>query len=139
MRRAGVRRCGFHYPSGSGSSGISATIRVPCSGGLSTASVPSRAATRSESPRSPDPWAASAPPIAVVGDLDPGARLVAADPDLDDRRAGVLDHVRQRLRDHVVRGGLDGLRQLDRGRVDLDGNRQPGGERFERRARGRGR
>ena len=112
---------------------MSATILVPWSGGLSTVSVPSSAATRSERPRSPDPMGRVGAADAVVGDLDPGARLVAADADLDDRGAGVLDHVRQRLRDHVVRGRLDGLRQLDRGRLDLDGDRQPGGERLERR------
>ncbi len=43
-------------------SGSSARIVVPPCGGLSTASVPSSTATRSASPRSPDPLPGSAPP-----------------------------------------------------------------------------
>ena len=133
MRPAGVRGCGFPYPSGSGSSGISATILVPCSGGLSTVERSlERCDTVGEAPE-PRTVGRVGPADAVVGHLDTGARLVGADANVDDRGAGVLDHVGERLRDHVVRGGLDGLRQLDRGRVDLDGDRQSGGERLERR------
>src|SRR5262249_43733024 len=42
--------------------GISALSRVPTPGGLSRTSVPPSASTRSDSPRSPDPPAGSAPP-----------------------------------------------------------------------------
>src|SRR5215213_6376742 len=45
-----------------GAHGISAWSRVPRPGGLSSDSVPSSAATRSASPRRPDPRATSAPP-----------------------------------------------------------------------------
>src|SRR5438034_3431927 len=48
---------GDHYPHG-----ISARMRVPAPGLLSTRSTPSRASTRSTSPRSPEPWVGSAPP-----------------------------------------------------------------------------
>src|SRR5581483_526007 len=43
-------------------SGISATTRVPPPGGLSTSRRPSRTATRSARPRSPEPPPGSAPP-----------------------------------------------------------------------------
>src|SRR5215217_2705756 len=42
--------------------GISARIRVPCPGALSTCRRPSRASTRSARPRRPEPFSGSAPP-----------------------------------------------------------------------------
>ena len=136
-RRCGAQvvcRCGFPYPSGSGSSGISAVMRVPPVGGLSTVE---RALERldavGEAAQARSAW------------LDRRRRrrrrrprrraLVSsrADPHVDDRGARVLDHVRECLGDHVVRGGLDGARQLDLRRLDLDRDRQARGERLERR------
>src|SRR5262249_26997310 len=43
--------------------GSSAWTTVPWPGGLSSVSSPSRASTRSRSPRSPDPRSAEAPPV----------------------------------------------------------------------------
>ena len=71
---------------------------------------------------------------AVVAHLDPRVPVLALHADADHRRAGVLGHVRQRLRDDVVRGGLDRPRQpLVQRHRQLDGHRRPVGDGTHRR------
>ena len=123
---------------GSGSastgSGISATTRVPPLSGLSTSSRPSRAARRSDSPRRPEPLCRIGGADAVVGDLDHDAAVDGGDADVHRSRLRVLDDVRDRLGDDVVRGRLDRRGQPLRGQVELDRQRRPRGQAFERRA-----
>ena len=91
--------------------GISTCRRVPPPAGLSTASVPSSAATRSPSPRRPEPRRRVGAADAVVGDLDDHAPVGAPHRDLGLRRLGVLRHVRERLGDDEVGGALDRRRE----------------------------
>ena len=62
-------------------------------------------------PRRPEPRLGVGGADAVVGDLDHQAAVDRRDAHLDRRGVGVLDDVRDRLGDDVVRGGLDRLGQ----------------------------
>ena len=93
------------------SHGISACTTVPRPGGLSTSSRPPSASTRSASPRSPVPRAPSAPPTPSSATSTTARPSVRADADAHGRRLGVLGDVGQRLRDDVVGGGLDAVRE----------------------------
>ena len=97
------------------SHGSSTVIAVGPPGGLSTVRVPSTAAARWASPRSPVPppsagTAASGPSgaaAAVVGDDDPQPVADAFDGDLGVAGVGVLGDVGERLGDDEVGDGLD--------------------------------
>ena len=109
--------------------GISALTRVPPPRGLHTRSRPSSASTRSARPRSPEPPSVSAPPDAVVDDLDRHLAARAAHDDRRRRRLGVLADVGQALGDEVVRRDLERLRQPLAAELDVELHR-------DRRARG---
>ena len=119
---AGPAQAGSGKGTGSGR-GMCAVMVVPPSGGLLTSSVPSRSATRSARPRSPEPRSGAAPPAVA----DPyhqrrpsRARLGAGDVDAHPVGAGVAGRVRQRLADDEVRGRLHRRREAPRGkRADL--------------------
>ena len=122
------RVVGQHY-----AHGISALSRVPPAGGLQTFRRPSSASTRSASPRSPEPFAGSAPPLpsSVISTISvPLSRLTST---VADSRLGVLGDVGQALGDEVVGGDLD-LRRRALGEVDVerDADRRAGGERLQR-------
>ena len=85
--------------------GICARSRVPRPGGLSSTSVPSSAATRSASPRRPEPSRGGAAD-AVVGHLDRHVPFRPPDGHRRLRRPRVLARW-QRLGDDEVRGALD--------------------------------
>ena len=139
MRRAGLSRCGLPYLVGVG---IQRDLRHDA-GAFAAWAVDRERALERRDAVGEAAEARSARRVgaadAVVRDLDAQRALLAGDANGHDRGAGVLDHVRERLRDDVVGGGLDRLRQLDVRRLDLDGDGQPRGERLERRRRGRGR
>ena len=99
--------------------GSSTAIRVPAPGGLSIASVPPWAATRSAMPGRPIPPPSGAAD-AVVGDEHPQHAVLARGLDHHARRRRVLDRVGERLAGDEVRGRLDlGWRAVG-GRADLD-------------------
>ena len=109
-------------------------------GGLRTASVPSKAASRRSMPRRPVPPAGSAPPRRR---RRPRCRstpscVAQVDPAPGSRR--VLGHVGQRLGDREVRGRLH-RRGRPAGQVDVDLDRDRAGQRQRPgpRRRGRGR
>ena len=91
-------------------------------GGLSTSRWPSRASSRSASPRRPVPSAGSAPPTPSSATTTVACPLERRDADRRVRGVRVLGDVRDRLGDDVVRGRLDRRRQpLVRQLGDLDG------------------
>ena len=82
--------------------GISMRTVVGPPGGLCTAMVPSNAASRRLIPRRPVPAAGSAPPSAVVDDLDQQPAVDVPQVDHDPGGPGVLDRVGQNLVDGEV-------------------------------------
>ena len=113
-------------------SGISARTEVPPPEGLSTESVPSRTATRSTSPRRPDPPTGSAPPTPSSETVTTSTPSCGWTHTRADGGARVLRDVRQRLRDDVVGGGLDVRDEPLVGCDQLDGHRRACRERLER-------
>ena len=103
---------------------MSAATSVPPSAGLSTRSRPSRAASRSASPRRPLP-SGRAPPMPSsrtwTRRVPSSTRAVTA----ARRGASVFGDVGERLGDDEVGGRLDRGREPAHGHVDLDRHRHP--------------
>ena len=72
-------------------------------------------------------------PDPVIADREQDDPFLSRDLDVHDRRFRVLGGVRQRLRDEVVGGHLDALRQpTSDAHLQLDRDRRPAGERLQR-------
>ena len=114
--------------------------RVPPPGGLSIASVPPCAATRSRMPASPEPRRTTAPPTPSSATRHE-QRAVLARPPARATRDGerVLDRVRERLAGDEVGGRLDARGDALAGRLDVDrdGSARARGRAARRRARRR--